>query len=346
MVNRKNRFFRLIAAASVCLVATFVSSCNAEAPVASPIPTSQALNSPIAPPASSPSTPPEFLAEGIVRYSGGAGRLAFATDLSGSYQIGVLDMKTGDVVLLTSSPEPGDVEPRWSADGDKIYFVSGRDQSVGYAIYTMQRDGSNQKPLVQVPGRNTINAGFALSPDGKQAVFHSNRDGNFDIYLVDITGDNLRRLTNHPSNDVTPIWSPNGTKIIFASDREGNEYQLFEMDADGSNVASFISAPGTSNYSPRFSPNGQRLAFVTRQSLVGTPQIAVYEMSTGRFDIVTNGFDFHAYPDWIDDRTLVYASRVSEGVPWSIYKLDFEKGVRATLLAGGGNFTNPAWIGD
>ena len=283
---------------------------------------------------------------GLVRYSGGQGYLAFATDMNGNYQIGLLDLKSGQTSFLTDSPSPGDAEPRWSLDGQLLYFVSGRDQSSGYVIYSAKRDGSSQQPLIQVPGRNTINAGFAVSPDGRQALFHTNRDGNFEIYVTDIDGRSPRNLTNHPANDVTAVWSPDGAKIIFASDRQDNEYQLFEMNLDGSGIAPFISAPGTSNYAPRFSPSGKRLAFITRESLVGAPQIAVYEMSTGRFDIVTNGFDTHARPDWINDSTLVYASRVSEGVPWGIFSLDFEKRIRTTLLAGRGNFTDPAWIND
>jgi Tol biopolymer transport system component len=46
------------------------------------------------------------------------------------------------------------------------------------------------------------------SPDGSRIVFESNRDGNFEIYIMDIAGNNQQRLTDHPSRDIMPSWYP------------------------------------------------------------------------------------------------------------------------------------------
>jgi TolB protein len=61
----------------------------------------------------------------------------------------------------------------------------------------------------------------------------SNRDGNPEIYVVNKDGTGLRRLTNHPENDVTPTWSPTGNQIAFTSNRTGSP-QIWIMNADGS----------------------------------------------------------------------------------------------------------------
>ncbi|MBM2840385.1 MAG: domain protein beta Propeller, partial [Bacteroidetes bacterium] len=55
-------------------------------------------------------------------------------------------------------------------------------------------------------------------PKGK-VVFQSNRDSNFEIYSMNDDGMNLQRLTNSPSYEVSPSWSPGGSQILFASDR-------------------------------------------------------------------------------------------------------------------------------
>src|SRR5205814_6618692 len=70
------------------------------------------------------------------------------------------------------------------------------------------------------------------SPDGTRLCFASNRDGNFELYVVNRDGSGLRRLTNHPGADITPSWSPSGTQIAFTSDR-GGPPQLYIVGVDG-----------------------------------------------------------------------------------------------------------------
>ena len=65
-----------------------------------------------------------------------------------------------------------------------------------------------------------------------QIAFCSNRDGNFEIYVMNTDGSNPVRLTNDPAQDVTPAWSPDRTKIAFGSTRTGNT-DVYVMNADG-----------------------------------------------------------------------------------------------------------------
>ena len=76
----------------------------------------------------------------------------------------------------------------------------------------------------------------AWSPDGSKLAFTSNRDGNAEIYVMNRDGSGVRRLTNHPTIDVTPTWSPTGTQIAFTSDRTGTP-QIYIMNADGTRAA-------------------------------------------------------------------------------------------------------------
>ena len=67
-------------------------------------------------------------------------------------------------------------------------------------------------------------------------AFVSERDGNAEIYVMDIDGKNQRRLTKNPNSDWFPSWSPDGKRIAFASDRDGNfNYEIYVMDTDGGN---------------------------------------------------------------------------------------------------------------
>ena len=87
--------------------------------------------------------------------------------------------------------------------------------------------------------------------------FVSDREGNKDIYTINTDGSDLVRLTDHPGDDYAPAWSPDGSRIVFLSDRNGIHYsQPFIMNADGSG-ASLLSAKLGS--SPSWSPDGKMM---------------------------------------------------------------------------------------
>ncbi len=91
-------------------------------------------------------------------------------------------------------------------------------------------------------------------------VFTSFRDGNNEIYVMDADGGNQENLTNHPSHDSAPDWSPDGTKIAFRSRRDGGASQIHVMDADGKNVIRLTDGPGQKG-DPDWSPDGEKIAF-------------------------------------------------------------------------------------
>lgn len=91
-------------------------------------------------------------------------------------------------------------------------------------------------------------------------AFHSDRDGNNEIYVVNPGGGGETNLTNDPAQDIEPAWSPDGSKIAFASNRDG-VYRVYVMDSGGQNVTpvtppAFVTAGG-----PTWSPDGAHIAF-------------------------------------------------------------------------------------
>ena len=73
----------------------------------------------------------------------------------------------------------------------------------------------------------------AQTPQKAQIAFHSNRDGNYDIYVMDVDGGNVWQLTDGGAGG--PEWSPDGKQIAFSSDRDGNS-EIYVMNADGGNL--------------------------------------------------------------------------------------------------------------
>src|SRR5262249_11110274 len=99
-------------------------------------------------------------------------------------------------------------------------------------------------------------------------VFVSTRDGNEEIYTMNVNGSNQTRLTNNIAFDYSPSFSPDGSKIVFYSDRSGlSKLDIYVMNAnDGSNQQQLTSNSAVNAF-PSFSPDGKQIAFAsTRDS--------------------------------------------------------------------------------
>jgi len=91
-------------------------------------------------------------------------------------------------------------------------------------------------------------------------VFESSRDGSSEIYVMNPDGSAQTRLTDNTASDTRPIWSPDGKKILFISDRDGNAGDIYSMNADGTDqVRLSTGAEGIDFFD--ISPDGQKIAF-------------------------------------------------------------------------------------
>jgi TolB protein len=120
-----------------------------------------------------------------------------------------------------------------------------------------------------------------VSSDGKQIVFGSQREGNFDVYLMNADGTNLRRLTDRTGYNGGPWFSPDNTKIVWRAwypETEAEKMQwrdcmeknyiiafpldLWVMNVDGSNKR-MILHNGATNFAPSWQPDGKRIIFAS-----------------------------------------------------------------------------------
>jgi hypothetical protein len=133
-------------------------------------------------------------------------------------------------------------------------------------IEVRDSDGSNPQRLTNTQFDESWPT---WSPDGKKIAFVSNRDGNLEIYVMPAPGQQSGEaeavnLTRNPANDTGPAWSPDGKKIAFASRREGGSWELFVMNADGTDVRQLTA--DSNSMSPSWSPDGSRIAFASKMS--------------------------------------------------------------------------------
>jgi len=175
------------------------------------------------------------VADQIVFYGYPAGT---SVDL-GARDIWVINADGSGLQNLTNSPGISDSLPTWSPDGTQIACNRYDQDADDSNIWIMNADGGEPVRLTN----DQLGVSFfpAWSPDGTKIAFESSRDGNFEIYVLNVAdaaagdwGQELN-LTNDPATDRQPAWSPDGSKIVLSSKR-GGAYWGYVMNADGTDV--------------------------------------------------------------------------------------------------------------
>ena len=164
-------------------------------------------------------------------------QIAFASRRDGIWQIFTMDTQGNNVVNISNS-HSNDIEPGWSPDSNLIAFVRSPQFGNSSDIWSMDRNGGAQTQLT-----STFNATEGRpnwSPGGDAIVFHTNRDGNQEIYIMKPSGASQTRITNHAAIDINPAWSPDGAMIAFSSNRliglpGFGPQSVWAMAANGSN---------------------------------------------------------------------------------------------------------------
>ena len=133
-------------------------------------------------------------------------------------------------------------------------------------------------------------------------AFVSNRDGNYEIYVMDPNGSEQTRLTYNDADDRDPSWSPDGDMIAFASNRDGN-YQIYVMNCDGSNQTR-LTCNDANDGQPAWSPDGTTIAF-TEGNWISDTLYTINVSGDPNSLVGLAGWPYVAHPAWSADASQI-----------------------------------------
>jgi Tol biopolymer transport system component len=239
-----------------------------------------------------------------IAWSPNGRRFAFTTILDvGYFELHIARAAGTRVRRLTFTGDVHDAGPAWSARGNTLAFVTDRDGNFEIYLLAIKRPW-----LLSNVTRNAGNdcgcydpfntfSAPSFSPDGKRIAFTSDvaaPETNLDVYVINIDGPGLRRLTTDPGVDAEPDWSPDGRRIAFNSTRDG-DHELYVMDAGGRNVRQLTHNHATDRQ-PDWSPDGRALAYTS--DVGGADDIWIMRIDGTRARNLTNDEPFDERPAW------------------------------------------------
>jgi len=144
------------------------------------------------------------------------------------------------VPLQSGSTDLLGAYPAWTANGQIVYSgCEYKEASADCGLFLIAAETGSQaaQPITHDPGDTAPAVG------GARVAFMSSREGNWEIYTVNLDGTGLRRLTNDPAQDGLPTWSPDGRTLAFVSDR-GGAWAVWAMRPDGSGLLKLFELGG------------------------------------------------------------------------------------------------------
>ena len=214
---------------------------------------------------------------------------------------------------LTPAPAPSslpaDVSPTASGsapDSGLIAFYSDRDGNT--EIYVMNADGSEQRRVTNDAGADDSPA---ISPDGSRIAFLTSRHDpdpqfpnlKYELYIVDVDGSHRQRLTSTDAAEDHPAWSPDGERISFDADYDGDGWaEIYTIAPDGSGLTRLTDNSANDQFAD-WSPDGTQIAFTSDRN--GNWDLFVMDANGDNQLPVTASPNWELFPAWSPDGTRI-----------------------------------------
>ena len=187
----------------------------------------------------------------------------------------------------------------YSGSEEKVNHIYGKEGNYTIKLTVMDGQGDMSESSTVI----------AITDRLGEIAFVSDRDGDFEIYLMNTDGNNIVKLTDNTSNDWEPSWSPDGSKILFRSYRDGYS-SIYIMDSDGKNVIKLTDNTYWDG-GPIWSPDGSKVAFYSERN----KKYDIYVInSDGTEEVKLSDIEYFTFnPTWSPDGSKIAFSSDNQG---------------------------------
>lgn len=224
----------------------------------------------------------------------------------------------------------------------KLAFVGARAAGQARQVYVSNFDGTG---MVAITDNDSINMSPSWSADGTKLSFTSFKDGRANIYVYNLLTKRTTRVTNGPGNNSGSNWHPDGNLMAFSGSVDGMTSIYTINPANGTGRKSIISSNSGVDVEPAFSPDGNKLAFVSGR--YHRPHLFVRDLASGQDTRITFAGWYNSSPSWRPDgKKLAFAGYDKEIDRYDVFIVNPDGRQMERLTLDQGDNEKPSWSPD
>ncbi|MFN8371339.1 MAG: hypothetical protein U0694_00455 [Anaerolineae bacterium] len=238
-----------------------------------------------------------------------------------------------------------DMAPSLSPNYEYLVFTSNRATQPGqpenWEIYVASTSGDASSIQRVTYNEHSVDTDPVWGPNNF-VVYETTRNGNWDLYMIDMSTGQEYQLTSNAADDINAYWSPDGSKLVFQSDRDGGVWQIYELDMATRNIKR-LSSGATIDVDPEYSSDGTHIAYRTYGSSDAASSLAIMNADGSGARLITSPEENATNAAWSPSGRFIAYQSDRDG-DLDIYVFEVATGITRQLTANDIPDYAPTWL--